>query len=202
MMWRSLLCLCLLCGYGTAQDLGVYGTTYPIAETDMRVAITQRLSAMMAGGLWQTQKTRIIHRVLQHAEAPVPVSGIHETTHESVHFFDPSVKLVHDIKTAKGRVVVPAGTVINPLSTVSLPKPLIFVVGGEKNGWARTVVRETAGNVIIVLVRGDLQVTEKALHHRVYFDQGGELVKKFKIQQVPAIVSQEGLRLRVHEVMP
>jgi conjugal transfer pilus assembly protein TraW len=35
---------------------------------------------------------------------------------------------------------------------------------------------------------------------RVYFDQGGALVRKFGISQVPAIVSQEGRMLKVNEV--
>jgi conjugal transfer pilus assembly protein TraW len=34
----------------------------------------------------------------------------------------------------------------------------------------------------------------------VYFDQQGSLIRRFGIRQVPALVSQEGLRLRIDEV--
>ena len=34
----------------------------------------------------------------------------------------------------------------------------------------------------------------------VYFDQGGKLIKRFSIAQVPAIVRQEGKRLRIDEL--
>jgi conjugal transfer pilus assembly protein TraW len=34
-----------------------------------------------------------------------------------------------------------------------------------------------------------------------YFDQGGKLIKKFGITQVPARVSQDGNRLKVEELL-
>jgi conjugal transfer pilus assembly protein TraW len=36
----------------------------------------------------------------------------------------------------------------------------------------------------------------------VYFDQQGALTRKLGITQVPALVSQEGLQLRVDELAP
>ena len=40
----------------------------------------------------------------------------------------------------------------------------------------------------------------KAWQVSVYFDQQGALTSKFGITQVPAMVSQEGLRLRIDEL--
>jgi conjugal transfer pilus assembly protein TraW len=39
----------------------------------------------------------------------------------------------------------------------------------------------------------------KAWQLSVYFDQQGVLTTKFGITQVPALVSQEGMRLRIDE---
>jgi conjugal transfer pilus assembly protein TraW len=42
----------------------------------------------------------------------------------------------------------------------------------------------------------------RAWKQTVYYDQGGSLVRRLGIRQVPAIVSQDGKRLRIDEVRP
>jgi conjugal transfer pilus assembly protein TraW len=42
----------------------------------------------------------------------------------------------------------------------------------------------------------------KAWRTPVYYDQQGVLTRRLGIKQVPAIVSQEGQRLRIDELVP
>ena len=41
----------------------------------------------------------------------------------------------------------------------------------------------------------------KSWHIPVYYDQQGRLTRRLGIKQVPALVSQEGLRLRIDELV-
>ena len=60
--------------------------------------------------------------------------------------------------------------------------------------WAK---RKT--NSVWVLVNGSPTELEAKEQRPVYFDQAGKLIAKFKIQQVPAIVSQESKKLKIME---
>ncbi|STW81104.1 TraW [Klebsiella pneumoniae] len=40
------------------------------------------------------------------------------------------------------------------------------------------------------MINGNIKDTADVLHSRIYFDQGGTLIQKFGIRQVPAIVEQ------------
>ena len=51
-----------------------------------------------------------------------------------------------------------------------------------------------------ILVGGSYLDLMKRWNKQVFYDQDGTLVRKFGITAVPAIVSQEGRRLRIDEV--
>ena len=51
-----------------------------------------------------------------------------------------------------------------------------------------------------ILTRGSPVELIEAWGTWVYFDQGGYLVERFGIEALPAIVSQDGARLRVEEI--
>ena len=57
----------------------------------------------------------------------------------------------------------------------------------------------------MILVAGSIFKLQELLgaEHagKVYFDQNGELTKKFGIKGSPAIVEQEGFKLKIEEVM-
>ena len=57
------------------------------------------------------------------------------------------------------------------------------------------------GRVKPILVGGSYLQLMKSWQIPVYYDQQGLLTKRFRITQVPAIVSQEGMRLRIDELV-
>lgn len=57
------------------------------------------------------------------------------------------------------------------------------------------------GKVKPILVGGSYMDLMKTWGRPVYFDQQGSLVKKLGITRVPALVSQEGRRLRIDELV-
>ena len=54
--------------------------------------------------------------------------------------------------------------------------------------------------VTLVLVAGEPLNLMRKWKKQVYYDQGGILARRFAITQVPAIVRQEGRRLRIDEL--
>jgi conjugal transfer pilus assembly protein TraW len=51
-----------------------------------------------------------------------------------------------------------------------------------------------------ILVGGSYMDYQRKTHRQAWYDQGGVLTTRLGITRVPAIVSQEGRRLRIDEV--
>jgi conjugal transfer pilus assembly protein TraW len=101
-------------------------------------------------------------------------------------------------------VIVPAGTRSNPLDVVTLTRQLLFFDGRDPDQvlLARAKLTELGGRLKPVLVGGSYLDLMRAWQVPVYFDQDGALVRRLGITQVPALVAQDGKRLRVDELLP
>jgi conjugal transfer pilus assembly protein TraW len=113
--------------------------------------------------------------------------------------FDPTITVERNIADDKGRVIIAAGTRVNPLDTVPLRAPLVFLDGDDPAQLAWAARRFGATRAKLILVRGAPLELMKARQRRFYFDQGGSLVKHFGIRAVPATVEQQGRVLLVTE---
>jgi conjugal transfer pilus assembly protein TraW len=188
-----------------AKDLGVVGTTYPIAEKDFVTMAQQKIQEKLDHeGIqgWQIQQQEAI-RVA--ADRPVPVEGLRPTIQPRRRFWDPSIVIPYDVRSANGAIVVKAGTRFNPLGKNSLKNALIFFNGDDPKevSWAQKQNQVLKGRVLLILVNGSLsQVQSHFPQKHVYFDQGGRLTQKLQITQIPAIVTQVGSQLEISEVKP
>lgn len=177
------------------------GPTYPIAEPDMLEEIDQKLRGMEASGALKKKIDAAIARSTHTAQYPRPVQGLGRATKSRTYYFDPSIQANRDVKDQAGKVIVAAGTRVNPLDYVGMSEWLLFFDGtdarqveqayklGEKYEWM----------IKPILVNGGPIDLMRKWKKRVYFDQGGNLVRKLSIENVPALVTQEGKRLRIDE---
>lgn len=189
--------------HGAAANLGTIGPTYPIAEEHLLEFITARLK--------EKERTGELHRLQQQARArasatvnnPPPVPGLRRTESARTFYFDPSVSLPQNVLDERGRVLFPAGTVKNPLDVISMSKHLLFFDGRDpaQVARARELIEAYGGRVKPILVGGSYLQLMKRWQLPVYYDQQGVLVRKLGIAAVPAIVSQEGQRLRIDELV-
>jgi len=103
---------------------------------------------------------------------------------------------------AEGKVIAPPGTQINPLGTVSLSKHLLFFDArdAEQLKLARQLLERYHGKVKLILTGGSHLDLARKWKQAIYYDQQGTLTDKLRIRQVPALVSQEGSRLRIDEI--
>ncbi len=186
----------------TSENLGVYGETFDIYEEDLlkqiqRTLLTKKASGEMDDWL-DAGKSRIKEKIIR----PLPVPGIVRASVDKAWTFDPSITMEEDIWDTEGNLIVAAGTVINPLETVSLDQPLLFLDSDdpEQLAWAERQHAQSPRGTKIILVSGAPIELEVKLKQPIYFDQNGDLTRRFGIGAVPAIVSQSGFELVVQEV--
>jgi conjugal transfer pilus assembly protein TraW len=124
------------------------------------------------------------------------------TDRARTYYFDPTITLSKDLATPEGQLISPAGTVVNPLTIVSLSKALLFFDAREKDqvSMAKKTIDRLQGKVKPILTGGSYMDLMRSWKKQVYYDQSGVLVTKLGIRQVPALVTQEGNKLRIDEL--
>ena len=186
-----------------AEDLGTVGETYAIAEPHLLNYIEQTLREKEKSGELanlEEQAKQPCHRVDQE-----PQAAARDTAHPErarTFYFDPSIKVEQNITDDKGNIIVPAGTAKNPLEVVSLSKHLLFFDGSDPQQvrHARALIDHYGGKVKPILVAGSYLELMKRLATVGLLRPTGRAHPKFGITQVPALVSQEGMRLRIDEL--
>ncbi len=186
-----------------AQDLRVIGPVYPIAEPSLLEVILSKLREANATGVLARIQRDTQANVKRGIEQPAPVARITKTTKARSFYYDPSIVVPYAITDAEGKVIVAPGTKVNPLDTVSLSKTLLFIDARDaaQVGQARKLLDERGGKVKVILTGGSYLDLMRRWKRPVFFDQQGTLTEKLGIRHVPALVSQEGKRLRIDEIL-
>lgn len=199
---KALACLgaiCLLAVPASARDYGQQGALFPIAEPDLLEQIQRKLMALQASGATARLNEDLKRRTIAKVNRPTPVSGLGVATAMRSWAFDPTISVEQDIRDDKGRLIMAAGTRVNPLDTVPLRQALVFFDGDDPAQFAWATQNFTAAQTKLILVNGAPLQLMRGKQRRFFFDQGGKLVRHFKINAVPAIVRQQGRLLLVTE---
>ena len=185
-----------------AANLGTIGPTYPVAEKNLLDVIMARLRAKEASGELKRHEQEARDRAAYAVNNPRPVDGLRRAQAARTFYFDPTFTLQSNVVDSAGAVLFPAGTRKNPLEVVSLSKHLLFFDARDPRqvARARELIEHYQGKVKPILVGGSYLDLMKRWNKPVFYDQDGTLVRKFGIAAVPALVSQEGQRLRIDEV--
>jgi len=186
-----------------ALDLGVQGPTYPVIEPDLLKAIQERLLQKQRSGEIQRLQREAAARAQQLAEAPVPVADLARTTQQRVFHFNPAYTAPRTFYGPSGEVIVAAGTQINPLDYVGLSRPLLFFDARDADQVRKALAlnHSHTGGVKLILTAGKPLDFMRRYRIQVFFDQGGTLVHRMGIQQVPALVTQDQKTLRIEELL-
>ena len=205
-MNRLLMLMLLLVtssAHAKVYDLGVVGQTYEIAEPDMLQGFYSKLRQAEANGKMAEVEAEMKQRFIDHANRPKGIELPRAEEHR-VYYYDPSTVLTQDIVDHEGNVLWPAGTKVNPLDYVAMSQQWLFFNSDdpEQAAWAQDYLHRYPNQVRPILIQGAVLELAKAWDTRLYFDQHGTFVEKFGIKRVPAILSQEGKKLRIDEVIP
>ena len=185
-----------------AMDLGVIGPTYEISERHLLQMIEQRLREKERSGELGRLEAEARKRGIATVKNPPPVTGLRPTDTMRTFYFDPSFTLDRNVLGPQGELLFAAGTRKNPLEVVTLSRHLLFFDARDPRqvGRARQLIALYQGRVKPILVGGSYLDLMQSWHVPVYYDQQGLLTRRLGITQVPALVSQEGLRLRIDEL--
>jgi conjugal transfer pilus assembly protein TraW len=196
--------LASLVGAATGADLGRLGPTYPIAEPDMIEAIKAELRAKQASGELDRYQNDAVTRAKASINNPPIVAGLVRAAERRTFHFDPSVRVDESLVDHQGNVVVPAGSVVNPLDYSAFNQVLLFIDGRDADqvAYAQRMLATDPRLVKPILVAGSPPALMEASNRRVYFDQQGLLTQRFGILRVPATVRRDGNRLLIEEVPP
>lgn len=187
----------------TAKDLGSLGPTYPIAEKNLLDEIMSNLRRMEASGELKKRQEAATAKAKDYVFNPKPLPGLSKATQSRTFYYDPTLVLDRNITDHNGTILFPAGTRKNPLEVVTMSKHLLFFDARDAKQVAKAqeLTALYQGKVKPILVGGSYMDLMKTWGRPVYFDQQGSLVKKLGITRVPALVSQEGRRLRIDELV-
>jgi conjugal transfer pilus assembly protein TraW len=192
----------VLVGQACAQD--ALGPTYPIREPDLLEDIQARLKSLESSGRLKVLQQEALKRSQSSIERPDPVKSVVRTVTPGTHYVDPSWRVPRDITTPSGELIARAGDIVNPLDYVPLSNHLLFFDQRDaaQVRKAAAILKHYDGKVKPILVAGEPLKLTRQWKQQVYFDQGGYLVRRFGIRQVPALVSQDVAmkRLRVDEL--
>jgi conjugal transfer pilus assembly protein TraW len=200
---RLLVVTLMLPGLSFGIDLGTIGPVYPIQEPHLLDFITKRLQEKERSGELKKLEEQARARGIDAVRHPMAVAGIKATETARTFYYDPTFTLDRNVLDEKGNLLFASGTRKNPLEIVRLSKHLLFFDARDKRQVmrARELISFYSGRVKPILVGGSYLDLMKSWGTRVYYDQQGVLTRRFGIKQVPAIVSQEGLRLRIDELV-
>lgn len=198
----TLLVAWLLSQSAMARDYGRLGEVWPIAEPDLLLQIQQRLVSLERSGETARLNQALKRRTLGRIERPTPVAGLQPASTSRIWTIDPTITISADIRDSGGSVIIASGTRVNPLDTVALRHPLIFLDGDDAAALDRVLAIYGKRDPRLILVRGAPLALMKSRQKRFYFDQDGKLVKRLGIRAVPALVEQSGRVLRITELAP
>ena len=182
----------------SAKDLGVRGATWPVVEPDLLAEIETRLLEMQRSGALARFEAEARERARRRIEEPDPVPGVAPALEHRSRPFDPAFTVARDIRTPDGTLIAAAGTRVDPLERIALSRDLLFVDGRREAevAWALGHGRPAK---IVLLAGRPLKLMRR--HGRpFYFDTGGRLAARFGLRFTPALVEQDGTRLRITEI--
>ena len=190
--------LTALTSAASAKDLGVRGATWPVAEPDLLEQIEARLLEMQRSGALARFEAEARERARRRIEEPDPVPGVAPALEHRSRPFDPAITVARDIRTPDGTLIAAAGTRVNPLGRTPLTRDLLFVDGRRDAEIAWALAHDRSAKIVLLAGR-PLDLMRR--HGRpFYFDTGGRLAARFGLRFTPALVEQDGTRLRITEI--
>lgn len=199
--WLLFVACMAMCAVHAAAATRV-GPVYSIQEPDMLEHIANRLGQMQKDGTLKKLETQAIERAKKAVQEPAPTL-LPRATEARVWWVDPTYEAPQDFADHKGVVFAPAGTRVNPLQRgAKLRQPLLFVDATDA-AQSRALPRLLSQypDAKLILTAGRWADVAQRLQRQVFFDQGGKLVQAFGVMALPAVIVQDNLMLKGHEII-
>lgn len=195
-----------------AKDFGVEGPVFEIKEPSLLDRILTKLNHLKEEGKLEELQKDMAEKVRERARNPHPVPGLKTTQDYRSWHYDPTLTVEKDIYDHKGTLVAKASMRVNPLDYVSFGDSLILIDGTQEDQvqWAQSqkgLLVLTKGSPFELMEASSSPKTQKESDtrklspmRRIYFDQQGRICQRFKVEAVPARISQDDKSLLIEEI--
>ena len=193
----SAIFLLALAGVAGGEDLGVFGSTYPLAEPDALEEIQARAKEVDWGAFFNDKKMK--HLVESYK--PANLKPLPRAKRGRKFTVDMTATLDQEIPDGKGGTLYPRGYRFNPLEYVSLPNTLVVINGEdpEQVRWFKSSRYYRDVSVLLLLSDGAYQRVSEELKRAVYYVPP-KILERLKISALPAVASQKGRVMEVEEI--
>ncbi len=187
-----------------AHAADALGPTYPIIEPDLLQEIQRNLEDKARSGDLARLQREAVARSEHAMRNPKPAQGVVRTVTPRTFYYDPTLVAGRPITGPGGEILVQAGQRFNPLDQVAMRQQLVFFDARDAGqvALAARMMADSRSPSKPILVNGNYLALQRHWRRQVFYDQSGALVRKLGIRQVPAVVRQDGKRLRIEEVLP
>lgn len=192
------------------EDLGVRGQTVQIdvdARSQIKADIRKKERSGELDRYWKDYRSKVINAIKYPAPLGVPTDFRVRTERHTLRFVMPQ-----DYRDEQRRVVVPRGTVIEPLKMQPLTSGLLFIDGRDEAQVQFAMAAIARERLKIVLTAGspyDLRVRFAKQRWNgtpvvpFYFDQRKHIIQQLErlyginLRSVPAKLTQQGSQLQI-----
>ncbi|WP_337048104.1 type-F conjugative transfer system protein TraW [Serratia liquefaciens] len=204
MKLKPVLLLVALAQPASAADLGTFGEVWDVREQNLLTVIQTRLKDHFAGRSQADIQKELQDRVTESAMRPAPVEGVGRGPKTWVRQFDPAIVSNQEMADHNGTVFVRKGQRVSPFDVIPVFNETLYFIDGDDAEQVAWMKQQKPTTVVskIILVSGSIKDSAEALDSRIYFDQGGAIVRRFGIKQTPAVITQEPGKplLRITEI--
>lgn len=183
-----------------ADDFGYYGAVFPVIEPSLLDTIFARLGEMEANGDLAAMRDDMQQTTRDYINRPKPVAGLGAAQTYRQFEIDLSITVAQDIADHNGVVFARAGTRLNPLDHSRFNQRLVIIDGDDPEQVNFALGIASAEPTKIIIVNGEPLSLTAEHERRFWFDQGGVIVQKFQILNVPAVVTRGYPNMIVEEI--
>lgn len=182
------------------KDLGVYGTLFPVIEKNIMQVLMEKLQSDQGKQILSDFENSLKTFRDKAQFVPQSVDGITPTYAKRSYLFNPGISVNEDLIDHEGTRFYKKGDVVNPFDYMTLTKEYLFIDGNRPKQVVWAMAQNKLRKVMIILVSGNPMQIMKDYGIQVFFDQEGEMVKRFQLSHVPCMIAQDGKMLRILEI--
>jgi len=177
------------------KNLGVVGATYPIAERDALEEVEEKVKGVNWSEYFSRQR---IERAVKRYKPDI--KHLPEAKENRTFTVDMTYTLDFDISDGKGGILYPKGYTFSPLDYVLLPNTIVIInpLNKKQLEWFREEYNKNV-RVTLLITDGSPMELMEVFKRPVYF-ANNLILEKFKVNALPAVISQKGRFIEVSQV--
>ena len=179
------------------HNLGVFGTTYSIAEKDAIEEIREKASTIDWKKYFNKEQ---MEQAVKNYRPKEPVS-LPVTTGDKKHNVDLTYTLDFDIPDGKGGILYPKGYSFNPLDYLQLPNILVVIDASDDRQVQWFLSSEYANDyrTMLLITEGKFWDVSHALNKPVFYVTR-QIADRFQLSAVPSVIKQAGQYMEVRQI--